>query len=182
MTRRLRAALPVELVAAHATLRLMTVDDWPVEVALSAEPDVVRWTRYPAGLDEAGARARVDVRVRGAAARSGGHYVVHGPTGSIAGTAGIAVNDQLAPEVFYALLPAGRGQGLATAATLQLTAWALRAGHDSVVLKTIVGNTASERVARRAGFTAVGLETATVQGVEVQLRRWRAATDHPPTP
>jgi len=48
-------ALPAELTDAGATLRLMTVDDWPVEVALSAEPDVVRWTRYPAGLDEAGA-------------------------------------------------------------------------------------------------------------------------------
>lgn len=111
--------------------------------------------------------------MQGAAARLGGRYIVHGPTGSVAGNAGIAMNGQLMPEVFYALLPAARGQGLATAATCQLTEWALRAGHETVALKTIVGNTASEAVARRSGFTQIATETATIADVEVQLRRWQ---------
>ena len=168
----LRAALPRTLSAGGADLRLITPDDWPVEVALSAQPDVVRWTRYPPGLDEEGARARIDTRVRGAVTGTGGRYVVRDDTGRAVGTAGIAMNGQCAPEVFYSLLPAGRGRGLATAATRRLTEWALAVGHDHVVLKTILGNTASEAVAGRSGYHPVAIETATVQDVEVQLRCW----------
>jgi RimJ/RimL family protein N-acetyltransferase len=168
----LLAALPYELTTAGVTLRLITMDDWPVEVALAAEPDIVHWTRYPPNLDEAGARARIASRMQGAAARTGGRYIVLDSTGTVAGNAGIAMNHQQTPEVFYALLPAGRGRGLATAATRQLADWALGAGHDVVVLKTIVGNTASERVARRSGFFPVATETATVREAEVRLRRW----------
>lgn len=168
----LRAALPVELTGARTTLRLITPDDWPVEVALSALPDVVRWTRYPPGLDESGARARIETRVRGAAAGTGGRYVVRDSTGCAVGTAGIAMNGQHDPEVFYALLPAGRGRGLATAATRQLTGWTLDVGHDRVVLRTIEGNTASEAVARRSGYAPVATETAIVRDAAVRLRRW----------
>lgn len=168
----LSAPLPHELVDVRTSLRLITMDDWPVEVALSAQPDVVRWTRYPPDLDEAGARARIAVRLQGAAAGTGGRYVVRGPAGDVAGTAGIAMNAQREPEVFYALLPTGRGRGLATAATRRLTDWAMGVGHELVVLKTIVGNTASEAVAHRAGFTPAAVELGVVQGVEVRLRRW----------
>ncbi|WP_299955649.1 GNAT family N-acetyltransferase [uncultured Modestobacter sp.] len=168
----LRAPLPAELTGDRTALRLITPDDWPVEVALSALPDVLRWTRYPPGLDESTARARIETRVRGAAAGSGGRYVVRDSAGSTVGTAGIAMNGQHDPEVFYALLPAGRGRGLATAATRRLTEWALDVGHDRVVLKTILGNTASEAVARRAGYAPVATETATIRDAAVRLRRW----------
>lgn len=168
----LHAPLPAELVSDRVSLRLLTMDDWSVEVALSAQPDVVRWTRYPPDLDEAGARARIQVRLLGAAAGTGGRYVVRDPAGDVAGSAGIAMNQQRAPEVFYALLPDGRGRGLATAATRQLTDWALSVGHEVVVLKTIMGNTASEAVAHRSGFAPVSVEHGVVQDREVQLRRW----------
>jgi RimJ/RimL family protein N-acetyltransferase len=112
------------------------------------------------------------VRLQGAAAGTGGRYVVRDPAGVVAGTAGVALNRQHEPEVFYALLPTGRGRGLATAATRRLTDWALGVGHGLVVLKTIVGNTASEAVAHRAGFTPAGVELDVVQGVEVRLHRW----------
>ena len=172
MADRLRAGVPPELTDGRVSLRLLTPDDWPLEVALAAQPDVVRWTRYPPGLDEAGARARIGTRVQGAEAGTGGRYVVRDPAGDVAGNAGIAMNGQQTPEVFYALLPAARGRGLATAATVLLTSWALDAGHDVVALKTVLGNVASEAVARRSGFSRVAVETATIRGVEVQLLRW----------
>jgi RimJ/RimL family protein N-acetyltransferase len=168
----LLAPLPTTLSDGVASLGLITPEDWRVEVALSALPDVVRWTRYPPDLDEAGARARIETRVQGAVAGTGGRYVVRDAAGDVAGTAGIAMNAQHRPEVFYALLPAGRGRGLATAATLLLTAWALEAGHRVVVLHTISGNEASEAVARRAGFTPVAIGSATIRDVHVRLRRW----------
>jgi RimJ/RimL family protein N-acetyltransferase len=172
VTATLRAPLPADLSSAEVSLRLITMDDWAVEVALAAQPDVVRWTRYPAGLDETDARARIEVRLRGAAAATGGRYIVRDPTGLVVGNAGIAMNRQHDPEVFYSLLPSGRGRGLATAATRQFTDWALTVGHELVVLKTIFGNTASEAVAQRAGFTPASVEIDVIQGLEVQLRRW----------
>lgn len=171
----LLAPVPAELTDGRASLRLFTPADWAVEVALSALPDVVRWTRYPPDLDEEGARARVRTRIEGALVGRGGRYVVRDASGHVAGTAGIAMNSRHAPEVFYAFLPAGRGRGLATAATVQLTEWALGAGHDVVLLMTMVGNTASEAVARRAGFRATAVETAGVKEATVQLRRWERA-------
>jgi len=177
VTATLRAPLPVELIGPRASLRLITMADWPVEVALSAQPDVVRWTRYPPGLDEAGARARIEARLQGAAAGTGGRYIVRDLAGVVAGNAGIALNQQQAPEVFYALLPGGRGRGLATTATCRLTDWALGAGHDVVVLKTIVGNGASEAVARRSGFAPVSAELAVIRDREVRLRRWERRAD-----
>ena len=62
------------------------------------------------------------------------------------------------PEVFYSLLPAGRGRGLATRAATALAAWALGAGYPQVALLTLPGNAASEAVARRAGFVESGEE------------------------
>ena len=82
------------------------------------------------------------------------------------------MNQQQVPEVFYALLPGGRGRGLATSATCQLSDWALGVEHELVVLKRIVGNTASEAVARRSGFTLSSVEPGVIQDREVQLRRW----------
>ena len=172
----LLAPLPTTLSDGLVSLRLITPDDWPLEVGLSAVPDVVRWTRYPPDLDEAGARARIETRVQGAVAGTGGRYVVRTASGSIVGNAGIAMNAQHLPEVFYALLPAGRGLGLATAATRLLTGWALGAGHRVVVLNTISGNTASEAVARRAGFLPTALESATVRDTQVQVQRWERST------
>lgn len=178
MVNSLRAPLPVELINGQASLRLITLDDWPVEVALSAQPDVVRWTRYPPHLDEAAARARIQTRLEGAASGSGGRYVLRDREGNVAGTAGIAMNAQLAPEVFYALLPAARGRGLATAATVQLGEWALSVGHDVVVLKTMAGNTASEAVARRSGFAPVAVESMDKGDTTVPLRRWERRRGH----
>lgn len=171
----LLAALPTQFTNDLATLRLIGLDDWPVEVALAAQPDVVRWTRYPPELDEAGARARIRDRIDWALARKGGRYIVIDPAGAIAGNAGIAMNDQQTPEIFYALLPSGRGRGLAAAAARQLSDWALNAGHGVVALKTVTGNAASELVARRAGFHPVGAETGVIRGSEVQLQRWHKA-------
>ncbi|WP_268895983.1 GNAT family N-acetyltransferase [Goekera deserti] len=146
---------------------------WPVEVALAADPDVVRWTMYPAGLDEAGARARIaDLRER-VERRQAGRYVVTGPDGAAAGTAGIVAGRRGAPEVFYALLPAARGRGLATAAATLLTRWATGAGHELLLLMTLLGNVASEAVAHRAGYVRATVEEVVdPDGAVVRLRRW----------
>ncbi|MDJ0357223.1 GNAT family N-acetyltransferase [Paenarthrobacter sp. PH39-S1] len=135
---------------------LMT--DSQLEQALSECADVVTWTYYPAHLTMEQAQARVVRAQESAAAGISARYVLE-RNGTAVGTAGLKNSDD-APEIFYALLPAGRGQGTATAAVNSLTAWALSAGAPYVALWTQIGNHASERVAERTGFRCADVRRA----------------------
>ena len=56
-------------------------------------------------------------------------------------------------EIMYWLAPWGRGRGIATNAVKLLCQWAFRSlGLERVTLQTLVGNTRSQLVAKRAGF------------------------------
>ena len=59
-------------------------------------------------------------------------------------------------EIGYGLVPDARGRGYATEAVLGLVAAAGRAGATYVSAQTLPGNTASERVLVKAGFSIVG--------------------------
>lgn len=167
---------PAALAAPPFALTAVTEEDWPVEVALSATPDVAAWTYYPAGLDEVAARARLLRQQARAAEGLVQRYVVRDGAGTALGTCGITGLPADEPEVFYALLPAARGRGAVTAAVLALVAWAEGAGYGSVALMTVEGNAASERVAQRAGFTERGTSTGEQRGRQVVLRRWARPT------
>ncbi|MDN4613370.1 GNAT family N-acetyltransferase [Leifsonia sp. F6_8S_P_1B] len=134
-----------------ATLRRLERDDRAIELALARVPDVPPRTMYPADLDDAGARLRAERNVAAAEAGSGIRYVID-DRGSALGTAGMGRSD-VGFEVFYALLPEGRGRGLATAAVRALASWLADQGEKVLWLSTLVGNDASEAVAERCGFT-----------------------------
>lgn len=148
-------------------LRPVAEADWPLDHALSRVPDVTRWTYYPADVSEQEARARiirnVDLRRDG----RGGRFVVE-TAGVPVGTIGLSVRVD-GPYLYYALLPEGRGRGLATSAVLALSAWAFAAGAPQVHALTMRDNTASERVLQRASFARVGLE---VEPDGVTVTRW----------
>ncbi|MCZ2402431.1 GNAT family N-acetyltransferase [Paenarthrobacter sp. Z7-10] len=149
---------PSTLAAGYFLLRRIKPGDEGLEQSLSRCPDVVTWTYYPPNLSADQARERVLRTQARAAEGTAARYVVE-LDGHPLGTAGIKNSDD-APEIFYALLPHGRGQGAATAAAAALSDWALDAGAPYVALWTLVGNAASERVARRAGFYCVDVASA----------------------
>ncbi len=154
---------PTVLTAGPVRLRLLgsadtRLTDAQLEQALSACPDVVTWTYYPAHLSHEQACTRIVRAGESAAAGISARYVLE-RNGAVVGTAGIKNSDD-APEIFYALLPTGRGKGTATAAVNVLTSWALKAGAPYVALWTQDGNHASERVAERAGFRCADLLNA----------------------
>ena len=154
-------------------LRLVGLADWPLEAAMSQDPDVVRWTFYPSEASEAVARDWVRTSVARAAAGDGYRYTITGPDGTV-GVAGIVtVGERGHPEVFYALLAEGRGTGAATATVACLTEWLLsqqRVGRVDLV--TVAGNGASERVAARCGYSLTGEEPGEHRGETVLLRTW----------
>ncbi len=134
-------------------LRALAPGDWRLEQALSRTPDVPPWTYYPPNLSDDDARRRVERSLERARDGLAYRYAVVGPDEQVVGSVGTTIPDGV-PEVFYALLPAGRGRGLATRAVTALADWVLASGHDEVRLWTLEGNAASEAVARRAGFVA----------------------------
>jgi len=162
--------LPLDRIAG-GVLRLLGEEDWGLEQRLSNVADVPRWTMYPAAMSEAQARLRGLANRERAAAGTAARYVVEVGKEPL-GTAGIAFPGR-GPEVAYALLPAGRGAGLATAAVQALTQWAAAAGYPVVRLHTMEGNQASEKVAERAGFTRAG-QDADEDGTVVTV--WVSAT------
>lgn len=169
---------PAELAADGWHLRPLSEQDWALECAMSRDPDVVRWTLYPPDMTEDAARERIRRTRQRADQRIAARYAVLDSDHHAVGTAGIASSDSDADEaeVVYALMPSGRHRGAATAAARTLTDWALSTGITRVQLMTIPGNTASEKVAQRAGFVLEGEETRDQRGTPTRMFRWRRTT------
>jgi RimJ/RimL family protein N-acetyltransferase len=164
---------PDELGGDVFVLRALGVDDWALEQALSRDAEVVKWTFYPADLSAADARTRIDRSLQPSRQATGRRYVITSPAAEPVGTCGIAQLESQSPEVFYAVLAQARGQGAATDAARALANWALQVGYDTVALVTVAGNSASEQVARNAGFLPVAQFEDEHRGEPATLTRWQ---------
>ena len=136
-------------------LRLLTAADWPLEQALSRDPLVVAGTSAAPDLTEEEARARVDRLLARRAAGTGDRWVVVA-NGLDVGVVGVRLEDE-GWELGWALLPAGRGRGLASGAVRQVAETLLAGGAERVRALVLPGNAASRRVATRAGFEREGV-------------------------
>ena len=167
---------PAELIAGVFVLRAIGDADWRVEQALSRDPDVVRWTLYPQAMTEAQARARV----RRSQSRAGEgvvqRYVIWDGAVPL-GTCGLGRLDQPTPDAFYALLPSARGRGAATHALRGLFRWVESSDRPGLELTTVIGNAASEAVARRAGFHVHHTQRGEHRGETTVLRTWLRTVD-----
>ncbi|WP_369136944.1 GNAT family N-acetyltransferase [Modestobacter versicolor] len=172
MTDVLRAAPPETLVSEGVVLRAMTAADWALEQALSEDPTVIRWTTHPPHLTEEAARQRMAEVAERARARVGQRYAVCSPDGEALGMAALTVERSPEPAVGYALLPAGRGRGMAVAAVRLMTDWLLSVGHPCVRLGMLPDNEASARVAARAGYADLGVTTAPRPDGTLSSVRW----------
>jgi RimJ/RimL family protein N-acetyltransferase len=133
-------------------LRPWEVEDaaWYVE---ARDEKVFKWTRESRDLT---------IEETEEAIRSGnrdpealGFAIIDGRTGERVGSICLAFREKTrdCAEVMYWLAPWGRGRGIATNAVKMLCQWAFRPlGLERVTLKTLVGNTRSQLVAKRAGF------------------------------
>ena len=168
---------PQGLIKDRVRLRPITMGDVGLLQELSREPDVVRWTTYPANLDEAGARARI---AWGQGVADRGVFCVVEWDGCAAGTCGAGLGDADGEiGVFYAVLPWARRKGVAATAVSLLVSAARAAGATTVGLETHLDNAASEAVARRAGFAEVGRHCRVVKGVDAEVTVWEW---NPPAP
>lgn len=153
---------PTEITAGRLHLRPYTVADVDAIVAACQDPVIQRWTTVPVPYLEKHAREYVEMNtVTGWREGKGRSFaVVDSVTNALLASIGLGMWDPATKigEVGYWTVPAARGQGVATRATLAVARWAFGAvGVERLEWVAEVGNIASRRVAERAGFTVEGV-------------------------
>jgi RimJ/RimL family protein N-acetyltransferase len=139
-------------------LRPFRPEDADAVFRASQDPETARWlTAIPDPYTREDARRYVeDVAPRERTDRLGLSVVLEAD-GELVGTGGLHLRPgRLGPEIGYTVAPWGRRRGYATEAAAALAAWAIRLGAPRVHLFVDVANTASQAVARKAGFTHEG--------------------------
>ncbi len=152
--------LPTEVVRTdRLVLRPHRPEDVDAVLRACQDPGIQRWiTAIPIPYTRADARAWViDVAPRERAEGRGLPVVVEAD-GEVVGSGGVHLRDgRFGPEIGYWIAPWARGRGYAAEAAAALARWALGLGAPRVHLVADVGNTASQAVAVRAGFTREGV-------------------------
>jgi RimJ/RimL family protein N-acetyltransferase len=129
-------------------------------LALADDPNVVRFTRVPAGADEAFVRAWIKRYEGGWDDGSRVGFAIRARDGGFLGFAGIVDLDleHHEGEIGYMVAPASRGRGVASRAVELLTRWAFdELDVLRLELRIDVENPASERVAERTGYVRDGV-------------------------
>ncbi len=131
----------------------------------SQDPETQRWIgALPVPYTRADARRFIEEVASRDRADGLGLSVAIEAEAELVGTAGIYFRaGRLGPEIGYAIAPWGRGRGYATEAARALAEWGLSHGAPRVHLFADVHNTASQAVARRAGFTQEGVVRACLE-------------------
>jgi len=148
----------VELRTARLLLRAPSPADQDGQVIAYCDEETQRWLPVPppytaADADAFAARAaRVRTEGRGVA------WVIEFQ-GRYAGSIDLKRADWVARsvEVGYLTAPWARGRGVMTEALSAVTNWVLGQGFTRVEVRAAVGNTASQRVAEKAGFPREGV-------------------------
>jgi RimJ/RimL family protein N-acetyltransferase len=141
-------------------LEPLTQTHMPELLAMTGDPDVVRFTRVPAGADESFARAWIARYESGWDDGSRAGFAIRARDGGFLGFAAIIDLDleHREGEIGYMVIPAARGRGIAPRAVELLTRWGFdELGLLRLELRIDVENPASERVAARAGYVRDGV-------------------------
>jgi RimJ/RimL family protein N-acetyltransferase len=133
-------------------------------VAACQDPESARWTTVP--VPYARADAEFFVRRHAPLSWTAGESAVFriaDAQGRYAGTVDLRLeaDDDQAAEVGFLVAPWARGRGLGTAALRTVCDWGFDAlGLGRIVWRAHVGNEASRRAARQAGFVEEGIQRA----------------------
>ena len=148
-------------------LRPPRPDDEDAVLRACQDPDVLRWTAsLPDPYTRDDARAWVRDIAPGERAGGKGLPCVVEAAGGLVGSAGLVFLDAGRVEVGYWTAPWARRRGYATEATVALVGWAFAHAAEGVLLRAAVGNTASQEVARRAGFRPHGVQRGGIRRLD----------------
>ncbi|GAA2368223.1 GNAT family N-acetyltransferase [Dactylosporangium salmoneum] len=147
------------LAADGLTLRPWRSADLPAVVAAYADPAIQQW--HCRTMDESEAADWLAAWPGRWRTESGAGWAVTSPDDEVVGQIGLRTISLPAgfAEISYWVLPACRGRRIAARALSALTTWALGSlGLHRLELRHSMVNTASCRVATRAGYAAEGVQ------------------------
>ena len=141
------------------TLRAHRPDDVDALVAICQDPAIPRWTRVPQPYTRADAEGWVAAVELEVAAGTAMNWLAVDEDDEV--LASVAVQDirrdEARGEIGYWVAAHARGRGVATRAVRLATDWALgELGLETIELMTHEHNTASQAVARAAGYVQTG--------------------------
>jgi RimJ/RimL family protein N-acetyltransferase len=141
-----------EILGDGLVLRRPTPDDAEQVIAICRDPTIAQNTSVPVDYQPSDFEAFLLLAEAAFSGRVGGHYVIRETNdGPILGAVGVGINEWGA-EAGYYLDQSARGRGIASRALRVLTAAAFSQNIKRVYLRILRGNSASVRVAERAGF------------------------------
>ncbi|MCM0676384.1 GNAT family N-acetyltransferase [Micromonospora phytophila] len=145
--------------AGELRLRPMEERDLNAVVETCREAETIRWTTVPDPYDRSDAEAYLGIIRDGWAAGASASFVITDPEDRYAGSVDLRISpaDPLTGDVGFMTAPAYRGRGYMPAALTTLSAWGFSTlGLARIEWRANVGNTASRRVAEKAGFAFEG--------------------------
>ena len=145
---------PMEVRTERIVLRRWRIEDAPAVAAACQDAEIVRWLAFvPQPYTEADARFYIEDCLASGEDRT--PFAIADPTtGAVIGSIEMRVNRLRTGHIGYWLAPEARGRGLMTEALRALSRLAFEElGLGRVELVTDPDNTASQRVAEKAGFT-----------------------------
>jgi RimJ/RimL family protein N-acetyltransferase len=148
--------LPGLLQDGRVGLRPWREDDIGPIVAMSRDPETIRFTSVPDPYDEDSVRIWLALQPSRLRAGDGAAFAIVEPPGDRPlGAIGVRVlHGRGIAETGYHMAADARGRGLATAALRLLSAWAFEVLPIArMQLTTHLDNPASQRVAEKAGYT-----------------------------
>ena len=144
------------------TLRPPNQGDRATIVAACQDPEIPRWTLVPTPYTDSDAGAFLAMADAGWSVGIGAFFAIAAAPrpNELIGLISLDLPREGPSEVGYWMSAGGRGRGYATRALHLASAWAIGAlGVEQIMLKTLIGNIGSERVAAKAGYveTAAGV-------------------------
>jgi RimJ/RimL family protein N-acetyltransferase len=141
-------------------LEPLSQDDVPDLFGLVGDADIISYTRVPAGSDEEFVRRWIGRYEAGWEDGTRAGFAVRDHEGTFLGFAAVVDLDleHHEGELGYMVAPAARGRGVSLRALRLLTGWCFaELGLVRAELRIDVANTASLRVAERAGYRQEGV-------------------------
>jgi RimJ/RimL family protein N-acetyltransferase len=163
------------------SLRQFNLHDVPAVTTACQDPEISRWTgSVPFPYEEEHARRWIAQHDRfWSSGERAPFAIVSSTTGEFFGNISFTSFDwaERTAMAGYWVVKHARGQGVATSALEMICEWAFQTLYlSAIVLYTLMGNRASERVAERAGFRAtevlVDYRHPAIPDVGVQATRW----------
>jgi RimJ/RimL family protein N-acetyltransferase len=158
------------------TLRPPNQSDRATIVAACQDPEIPRWTLVPEPYADSDAGAFLAMADAGWSVGIGAFFAVTQAIrpDHLIGLISLDLPRTGPSEVGYWMSADGRGRGHATRALRLVSDWAIgELGVDQILLKTLIGNVGSERVAAKAGYLETGSGVCHQRGVDRPNRVWQ---------